>query len=80
MPEHFVTSNISGLPEVAGEAAIYCDPRDIKSISDAMVKFASCPEIRTNLIANGLDRVRRFSWDRCAEETYAVYNDLLSQA
>ena len=72
-----ITSNISSLPEVAGDAAIYCDPGDIKSISEAMVKVASSPETRRNLIAKGLPGYRRFSWDRCAEETYAVYSDLL---
>ena len=39
-----ITSHISSLPEVAGDAAIYCDPGDIKSISEAMVKIASSPE------------------------------------
>ena len=43
---------------------------DIESISEAMVKIASYPETRTNLIAKGIASVQRFSWDRCAEETY----------
>jgi glycosyltransferase involved in cell wall biosynthesis len=72
-----ITSNVSSLPEVAGDAAIYCDPGDIKSISEAMVKIASSPETRKNLIAKGLARAQTFSWDRCAEETYAVYSDLM---
>jgi glycosyltransferase involved in cell wall biosynthesis len=75
-----ITSNISSLPEVAGDAAIYCDPGDIKSIAEAMVKIASSPEARKNLIAKGIQRAQRFSWDCCAEETYAVYCDLLSHS
>ena len=75
-----ITSNTSSLPEVAGDAAIYCDPGDIKSISEAMVKVVTSPKTRKDLIAKGLARVQRFSWDRCAEETFAVYSDLVSHS
>jgi glycosyltransferase involved in cell wall biosynthesis len=73
-----VTSNTSSLPEVAGDAAIYCDPYDIKSISDALIQIASSPATRTRLVANGRERVRNFSWERCAAETRDVYKTLAS--
>lgn len=73
-----VTSQTGSLPEVAGDAAIYCDPGDVTSISQALLKIASSPETRANLIAKGLVRAQGFSWDRCATETYAVYQDALS--
>lgn len=75
-----ITSNISSLPEVAGEAAIYCDPSDVKSISDAMEKMASSPLVRSDLIAKGLARAQKFSWERCAEQTYGIYLDSLSES
>ena len=75
-----ITSNISSLPEVAGDAAIYCDPGDIKSISEAMAKIASSPDTRASLIAKGLERAQKFSWDCCTQETYTVYCDLLSHS
>ena len=65
------------MPEVAGDAALYFDPSDISSMSNAMQKIASSPEARQRLIQKGKDRVRRFSWDKCAQETYAVYERLL---
>jgi glycosyltransferase involved in cell wall biosynthesis len=73
-----VTSNTSSLPEVAGDAAIYCDPYDIKSISDALIEIASSPATRARLLANGRERVRNFSWERCASETRDVYKTLAS--
>ena len=73
-----VTSNTSSMPEVAGEAAIYCDPRDIKSISDALLQVASSPTTKARLVANGRKRADHFSWDRCAAETHNVYKTLVS--
>ena len=73
-----VTSNTSSLPEVAGDAAIYCDPYDINSISNALIQITSSPATRARLISNGRERVRNFSWERCAAETRDVYKTLAS--
>jgi glycosyltransferase involved in cell wall biosynthesis len=73
-----ITSNISSLPEVAGDAALYVDPGDVRSISNAMCQVAASPEIRALLIANGRARALGFSWERCAAETYAIYEGLFS--
>ena len=72
-----ISSNTSSLPEVAGDAALYCDPRDIRSISEAMVQVASSPAMKSLLIAKGQARAPSLSWARCAAETYAIYKDLL---
>jgi glycosyltransferase involved in cell wall biosynthesis len=72
------TSNTSSMPEVAGDAAIYFDPRDVKSISEAMIRIASSsPDTRSLLIANGKERSKEFSWQRCAAETYRIYSGLI---
>ncbi len=71
-----VTSYTSCMPEVAGNAAIYCDPEDVNSISNAMVEIASSPSIRASLISNGLERAKGFSWEKCTAETYAIYKSL----
>jgi glycosyltransferase involved in cell wall biosynthesis len=72
-----VASNTSSMPEVAGDAAIYCDPADVSSISTALVKVISSPVTRALLIEKGKARAREFSWERCAAETYSVYRALL---
>jgi glycosyltransferase involved in cell wall biosynthesis len=63
----------SSMPEVAGDAAMYCDAEDIHSLSNAMLKVAQSPDERRRLILEGTQRAKRFSWDRCAEQTHAVY-------
>ena len=71
-------SNSSSLPEVAEDAAIYFDPNEPSSMADAMLKIANSSDERTRLIQKGRERIRQFSWDKCALETYAVYERLLS--
>ncbi|HVZ84619.1 MAG TPA: glycosyltransferase family 1 protein [Terracidiphilus sp.] len=68
-----ITSNVSSMPEVGGDAALYCDPYDTDSLAGAMMKIASSLEIRAELIARGRARAQQFSWEKCAAETYAVY-------
>lgn len=73
-----VTSDVSSLPEVAGDAALYVDPGDVMSIADALIQISSSAETRKQLIAKGRVRAQQFSWERCAAETYDVYKHALS--
>ena len=68
----------SSMPEVAGDAASYFDASDPSAIADAMLKIVASPEQRQELIRKGRDRVRQFSWERCAQQTFSVYERLLS--
>ncbi len=72
-----IAANTSSLPEVGGEAALYCDPADSGSIAAAMLQIAGSAETRARLVAKGLERARLFSWEKCAAETYAVYQELV---
>lgn len=67
-----ITSRSSSLPEVAGNAAIYCDPLDTASIGAAMSQVAGS-ELRDRMIDAGLTRAGEFSWDRTAEAIVAIY-------
>lgn len=67
-----VTSNISSMPEVAGNAAILVDPYDVDSISEGIGKALRGPK---GLIDKGFERVRQFSWEDTAKKTLAVYNE-----
>ncbi len=75
-----VTSDVSSLPEVAGDAALYVDPGDVMSIADALIQISSSAETRKQLIAKGRVRAQQFSWERCAAETYDVYKHVLSSS
>ena len=67
-----VCSNVSSLPEVAGDAAFLVDPRDVKGMAEAMNRLLQDEGLRAEVVERGYRRVRQFSWDRCARETLAV--------
>lgn len=64
-----VTSNISSLPEVAGDAAEYCNPDDIESIEQALEHVLLDSQRAGELAQKGTERLKNFSWRRCAEQT-----------
>lgn len=61
-----VAARASSLPEVAGEGAVYCDPLNVQSITDALDTIIR-PEVRSAAIAAGYENVCRFSWDTAAQ-------------
>jgi glycosyltransferase involved in cell wall biosynthesis len=71
-----VCSNAGSLPEVAGDAAIYFDPSVTGSMQHALETTLFDRNLLNDLRRRGLERQAKFSWERCAEETMAVYNSL----
>jgi len=65
------------LPEVAGNAAIYCDPFDIQSIAAVMNQIANDLELRTTLSSNGLTRSDFFDWNNSANAIWIVIEKAL---
>jgi glycosyltransferase involved in cell wall biosynthesis len=61
-----ITSNVTSMPEVAGNAALLCDPFSPESIAEAMLEIYSDEKLRTSLIEKGLKRQLDFSWDLTA--------------
>jgi glycosyltransferase involved in cell wall biosynthesis len=74
-----VCSNTSSLPEVAGDAALLVDPLDIGEIADAMARVLADAALAAELRRRGLERAARFSWQRTARATVAVYRDVASR-
>jgi len=68
-----VTSNVSSLPEVAGDAALFVDPYDVASIVDGMRRVLTDPAVAESLRRKGLRRAREFSWERSVRRTLEVY-------
>ncbi len=68
-----VCSNTSSLPEVVGEAAVLFDPGDVGEIAGAIERVVSDAALRDELRAKGIAQAARFSWERAARETLAVY-------
>jgi glycosyltransferase involved in cell wall biosynthesis len=71
-----ITSNVSSLPEVAGDAALLVDPYDVEGLAEAMRSLIESEEIRADLRKKGLVQAARFSWERAARETVRVYKAL----
>lgn len=70
-------SQTTSIPEVVGQAAVFFNPKDVKSIAEAMAEIITNEKLKNELIAKGFDRVKKFSWQKCAEETLAVINSLM---
>jgi glycosyltransferase involved in cell wall biosynthesis len=68
-----VTSNLSSLPEVTGDAAILIDPYDVESIVDGMRRVLTNPTLAADMRVKGLIRAREFSWERSVMKTRSVY-------
>jgi glycosyltransferase involved in cell wall biosynthesis len=68
-----LTSNVSSLPEVAGDAAVLVPPTDVDAIAASLGRLLDDDAFRADLSARGRQRAAQFSWERCARETLAVY-------
>ena len=67
-----VCSNVSSLPEVAGDAALLVDPHDTGQLAQALSRVLDDAELGRELAQRGLRRASRFSWEHCAEEILRV--------
>ena len=72
-----ITSNRSSLPEVAGDAALTVDPRDIHQLAAAMSAVLASPEQRTQMSERGLIQARQFDWTVAAEQCLSLYRRAL---
>ncbi len=67
-----LSGNRTSLPEVAGDAAMYCDPFDVSDIAEKMKRITSDVQIKASLSTKGLERSLEFSWDKAAQEVWKV--------
>jgi glycosyltransferase involved in cell wall biosynthesis len=71
-----VTSQLSALPEVAGDAAILVDPFDTEAIAEALLRLAGDPDLRDDFARRGVEHARGFTWASAVEQTWRVYNEI----
>jgi glycosyltransferase involved in cell wall biosynthesis len=72
-----LSSNRSSIPEVAADSALLIDPHHPEQIADALVQLTEREDLRVELAARGLQRVKTFGWEAAVDATYAVYRELL---
>jgi glycosyltransferase involved in cell wall biosynthesis len=72
-----ITSNTSSLPEVVGEAGIMLDPKDTDGLCDSMLQIYNKPSLRETMSLKSLAQAKKFSWERCTQETLTAYRTAL---
>ncbi len=71
-----VTSSVSSLPEVAGDAAVLVDPHDVEAIATGILNVVTDAGLATELVARGDLRVGEFTWEACARGVAKVYREI----
>jgi glycosyltransferase involved in cell wall biosynthesis len=72
-------SELGPMPEVLGNAGVYFNPLDSNDIARAINTLIDSPKLRTELSQLSFERVKQFSWDRCAQETFRFFSKIVSQ-
>jgi alpha-1,3-rhamnosyl/mannosyltransferase len=68
-----IGARAGSIPEVMGDGGILFDPHSIEELSSALERVLNDTELQRQLIQRGLQNVARFSWEKCAEETFQLY-------
>jgi glycosyltransferase involved in cell wall biosynthesis len=71
-----VTSNVSSMPEVTGDAAVLVDPYNVESIVEGIARVLNDPALAAELGRKGMARAREFSWERSVARTRQVYQEV----
>jgi glycosyltransferase involved in cell wall biosynthesis len=76
-----ITSNIPQLVETVGsDTGIMIDPYDVDGLARAMYEVLTNDSLRENIIEKGLERAKKFTWEKAAEETLKVYKEVMEQS
>ncbi len=75
-----ITSNVSSMPEILGNAGVQVSPHDSQGLAAALQGLLSDPAERKRLSALGIERAATFTWQRTAEKTRLAYRYALGQA
>jgi glycosyltransferase involved in cell wall biosynthesis len=71
-----VTSNVSSLPEVAGDAAVLVDPYEPQAIADGITRVLTDETLRGDLRRKGLARAGQFSWEQSMQRVHDIYREV----
>jgi len=74
-----ITSNVTSMPEVAGDAALLVDPFSVVSIADALRKIAESEDLRRNLVEKGRIRRQLFNWNNTADMLWLSIEKVLQK-
>lgn len=72
-----IASDVSSLPEIGGEAALYFNPESVEELNDKVNIVLNGSEIQVSMKTKGKEREKHFSWDTCAKETNEFYKEVI---
>jgi glycosyltransferase involved in cell wall biosynthesis len=75
-----ITSNVSSLPEVVGEAALLVDPYDVEALAQAMLTVLEDDELKKEMSKKGIAQAQKFSWEKAGAELLAVCREVADKA
>lgn len=71
-------SNSGSIPEIVGSAALLFDPYSIESIRDNIISILYNDKLKLSLITKGFEQVKKYSWEKCAQETLKIYKKVIT--
>jgi glycosyltransferase involved in cell wall biosynthesis len=74
-----ISSNVSSIPEVLGDAGLLIDPHDLSTLVTAMQALAVTPGLRDQLVERAGRQAARFSWQSTASRVAEIYRDVLAR-
>jgi glycosyltransferase involved in cell wall biosynthesis len=74
-----IASNVTSLPEVAGDAALFVNPENVEGIAAAMKRIVFEPGLREDLIAKGRVQRKKYSWDKTAKKFWEMIESTFAE-
>lgn len=74
-----LTSNVSSMPEVAGEAALQVPPFEVAAIAEGLRQLLTQPDLRQSLVEQGYQRAKLFTWEGAARQLKSLYEQVLTE-
>lgn len=75
-----ITSQVTSIPEIVGDAARLIDPMSIEQLKNEIMAINSDEDLRQALVQRGLEQIKKFSWERMALDTFTLYQNLAGKA
>jgi len=74
-----ITSSVTSLPEVAGDAALMVKPGDVEELTQALHRILNDPLLHRHMCERGLKQSEHYSWERTAQETLKIYQAVVER-
>jgi glycosyltransferase involved in cell wall biosynthesis len=72
-----LVARAGSLPEICGDAALFCDPLSVEDIAEKITSIVTDQELRNGLVQSGKQQASRYSWDICAQQTASAIRSVL---